>query len=110
MNDEMGTGDRARPGKATPKPHQCDIRATPKRVDSQPIGTPKPPQGSAKATLKPPQCDPNATSKPYQSHRKWSRRRKSASCRLTPAEPRAWIGVSRRIEMGPLSLAPHPLN
>jgi hypothetical protein len=70
MNDEMGTGDRARPGKATPKPHQCDIRATPKRVDSQPIGTPKPPQGSAKAILKPPQCDPNATPMRPQSHTK----------------------------------------
>jgi hypothetical protein len=27
-------------GKATPMRHQCDIKATPKRVDSQPIGTP----------------------------------------------------------------------
>ena len=26
-----------------PKPHQCDIRATPKPVDRQPIATPKPP-------------------------------------------------------------------
>src|ERR1035437_548052 len=26
-----------------PKPHQCDIKATSKRVDSQPIATPKPP-------------------------------------------------------------------
>jgi hypothetical protein len=25
------------------KPHQCDIKATSKRVDSQLIGTPKPP-------------------------------------------------------------------
>jgi hypothetical protein len=37
-------------GQATPKPHQCDIKATSKRVDSQLLATPKPPQ-----------CDPNAT-------------------------------------------------
>jgi hypothetical protein len=30
-------------GQSHPKPHQCDIKATPKRVDSQPIATPKPP-------------------------------------------------------------------
>src|SRR5208282_946595 len=35
-----------------PKPLQCDIKATPKPVDSHLIGTPKPPQ-----------CDPNATLK-----------------------------------------------
>ena len=28
---------------ASRKPPQCDIKATPKRVDSQLIGTPKPP-------------------------------------------------------------------
>jgi hypothetical protein len=39
--------------KATPKPHQCDIKATSKRVDSQAIGTPLRPQ-----------CDPKATPKP----------------------------------------------
>ena len=37
---------------ATLKPHQCDIKATSKRVDSQVIGTPKPPQGYLKATLR----------------------------------------------------------
>ena len=35
MNDEEAS-------KATLKPHQCDIKATSKRVDSQLIGTPKP--------------------------------------------------------------------
>ncbi len=43
------------------KPHQCDIRATPKRVGSQAIGTPKPPQCDPKAPSKPPQCVPSAT-------------------------------------------------
>jgi hypothetical protein len=46
------------------KPHQCDIKATSKRVDSQPIGTPKPPQ-----------CDPNATPRlPQSSHKAWRER------------------------------------
>ena len=43
---------------------QCDIKATSKRVDSQPIATPKPPQSHPNATLKPPQGSTKATSKP----------------------------------------------
>jgi hypothetical protein len=39
--------------------HQCDIKATPKPVDSQPIETPEPPR-----------CDPKATLKPFPSHTK----------------------------------------
>src|ERR1035438_2968567 len=53
----------AKPPKATPKPHQCDIRpttkpytweyrGTSKPTDSQPIGTPKPHQCDPKATLR----------------------------------------------------------
>ena len=42
------------PPKATLKPLQCDIKATPMRVDSQAVATPKPPQGSHKAPTKPP--------------------------------------------------------
>ena len=53
---------RAQPGpgpiaQATPKLHQCDIKATPRPIDSQPIGTPKPPP-----------CDPNAIPMRPQSH------------------------------------------
>jgi hypothetical protein len=58
-NDEMA----GRAPKATLKPHQCDIKATPKRVDSQLIGTPEPPQCDSDATPMRPQCDPKATSK-----------------------------------------------
>jgi len=60
-----------KPPKATPKPLQCDIKATPKRVDSQAIGTPMRPQ-----------CDPKAT----------PRRRQNAECRMQKGEakpPRA---------------------
>src|ERR1019366_7589287 len=39
---------------ASPKPHQCDIKATSKRVASQAVATPKPPQSHPKATSKPP--------------------------------------------------------
>jgi hypothetical protein len=42
-------------GESHPKPHQCDIKATTKPVDSQLIGTTKPPQSHPKATPKPPQ-------------------------------------------------------
>ena len=67
-----------RAGQATPKPHQCDIKATSKRVDSQGVGTPKPPQ-SHPNTLRPPQCDPKATLKRLQSHLKAPTRRKQKS-------------------------------
>jgi len=50
--------------KATPKPHQCDIKATSMRVDSQAIGTPKPPQSYFNATLMRPQSHPKAPTKP----------------------------------------------
>jgi len=56
------TGQRA--PKATPKPHQCDIKATSMRVDSQAIGTPKPPQSYFNATLMRPQSYPKAPTKP----------------------------------------------
>src|ERR1035441_7364611 len=77
------------------KPHQCDIKATlerrqkeecrmmkgrakkpkapkatPKRVDSQPIGTPMRPQSHPKAPPKPPQGSTKATSMRPQSHHK----------------------------------------
>ena len=45
---------RAKPPKATLRPHQCDIKATSMHVDSQVVGTSKPPQSHPKATLKPP--------------------------------------------------------
>src|ERR1035437_937402 len=51
----------ANPGQRHPKPHQCDIKATSKRVDSQAIGTPLRPQSHPNATPMRPQCDPNAT-------------------------------------------------
>jgi hypothetical protein len=40
---------------ATLKPHQSDIKAPTRRVDSQAIGTSKPPQGYLKATSRLPQ-------------------------------------------------------
>jgi hypothetical protein len=43
---------RAKPPKATSMRHQCDIKATSMRVESQAVGTPKPPQ-----------CDPQATTR-----------------------------------------------
>ena len=55
---------KTKPLKATLKPHQCDIKATPMRVDSQAVGTPKPPQCDPKATLKPPQSSNKAPTKP----------------------------------------------
>src|ERR1035437_7819250 len=65
------SGQRLRSGKmseksanATSMRHQCDIKVTPKRVDSQAIGTPLRPQSYPKATPMRPQCDPNATPKP----------------------------------------------
>jgi len=39
-------------GRATPKPHQCDIKATLRRTDSQAIGTPRPPASHPEATPK----------------------------------------------------------
>src|ERR1019366_9775034 len=53
---------------ATPNPHQCDIKATSKRVDSQPIGTPEPPQGHPNATPKLPQGSNKATLMRPSSH------------------------------------------
>src|SRR5450759_1615480 len=50
-----------------PKPHQCDIKATSKRVDSQPIGTPEPPQGHPKATPRRQQRHRQATLKPFRA-------------------------------------------
>ena len=54
--------------RAIPKPHQCDIKATSKRVDSQadcdPKATPKPPQCDPKATLRRPQGSHKAPTKP----------------------------------------------
>jgi hypothetical protein len=46
--------------------HQCDIKATSKRVDSQPIGTPLRPQSHPKATTRPPQGHHKATTRPPQ--------------------------------------------
>ena len=56
--------------KATPRPHQCHIKATSRLIDSQAIGTPKPPQAtsSSSSPSKPPTCDPKATTKRQQSH------------------------------------------
>jgi len=56
-----------RAGKATLKPSQCDIKATPMRVGSQAVGTPKPPQGHPKATLKRLQSHPKAPTRLQQS-------------------------------------------
>ena len=50
-DDQATSSSNAAAPQATPKPHQCDIKATPMRVDSQAV-----------ATSKPPQCDPKATS------------------------------------------------
>jgi hypothetical protein len=60
--------ERGSRGQAT----QCDLKATTKRVDSQPIATPKPPQ-----------CDPNATPKLLQGSPKAS----ASSVRLKDAQP-----------------------
>ena len=49
------------------KPLQCDIKATTKRVDRQPIATPKPLQSHPKATPMLPQCGTKATSMRPQS-------------------------------------------
>ena len=46
------------------KPPQCDIKATTKRVDRQPIAIPKPPQCDPNAILKLHQCDLKTTYKP----------------------------------------------
>src|ERR1039457_6035811 len=51
-----------------PKPHQCDIKAPLKRVDSQPIGTPRLPQGYPKATSRLPQGYPKATPRLHQGY------------------------------------------
>jgi hypothetical protein len=40
--------------RSAPMRHQCDIKATSKRVASQAVATPKPPSCDPKATLKPP--------------------------------------------------------
>ena len=45
---------RCQATQSRPKPPQCDLKATPKPVDSHPIGTSRPPQGHLKATPKPP--------------------------------------------------------
>ena len=52
MGIPWGDGGRL-VGQSRPKPHQCDIKATPMRVDIQPIATPKPPQSQVIARCKP---------------------------------------------------------
>jgi hypothetical protein len=52
---------------ATLKPHQCDIKATSMRVDSQAVATPRPPQCDLKATLMRPQGSHKAPTKRQQS-------------------------------------------
>ena len=47
--------------------HQCDIKATPRPVDSQGIATPMRPQCDPKATIKPPQGSHKAPTKRQQS-------------------------------------------
>src|ERR1035441_10278962 len=64
----FGSG-RTQSAKAT----QSHIKATPKRVDSQPIGTPKPPEGYPKDTPRLPQSHPEA----------------KAECRMQNAESRS---------------------
>jgi hypothetical protein len=70
------------PGQSHPKPHQCDIKATSKRVDSQAIGTPKPPQSHPKATPRLPQGYLKATLKPPASH-------PQATCKPSASQPQA---------------------
>ena len=53
--DVLAREDTRPPVRVWAKPHQCDIKATPKPVDSQLIATPKLPQCDPKATPKPPQ-------------------------------------------------------
>jgi hypothetical protein len=52
---------REKPPKATLKRHQCDLKATPMRIDSQLIATPKPPQCDHKAPTRLPQSANKAT-------------------------------------------------
>ena len=52
---------------APPMRHQCDIKATPKRVASQAVATPKPPSCDLKATLMRPSCVHKAPTKLPQS-------------------------------------------
>ena len=59
---------KSKPSEATPRPHQCDIKATSKPVDSQAIGTPKPPQGYPKATSRLPQSHRKAPPKLQQGY------------------------------------------
>ena len=54
------------------RPPPCDLKATPMRVDSQPIATPRPPQSANNATPKPPQGHPNAPTRLPQSANKAS--------------------------------------
>jgi hypothetical protein len=49
---------------ATSMRHQCDIKATPKPLDSQLVGTPKPPQSHSKAPTRLPQSQVHARYKP----------------------------------------------
>src|ERR1035437_1530127 len=65
---------------APPKPRQCDIKATTKRVDRQPIATPKPPQCDSNATLMRPQSHLKATSKPHPSQNKARNPGESLDC------------------------------
>ena len=72
--------------RATPRPPQCDIKATPKRVGSQAIGTPRPPQCDPKAPSKPPQGSNKAPARLPQSHpgAEWGRiRGRNREPRLT---------------------------
>jgi hypothetical protein len=58
----------SRAGQATPKPHQCDIKASSKRVDSQPIGTPKPPRDECRMQNAECRKPPKARCKPGAGH------------------------------------------
>ena len=86
-------------GQSHPKPHQCDYKATAKRVDSQPIGTLLRPQSHLKAAPRLHQSHPNATLKLHQSHPK-ARERRSPAC------PRA-LAIVRIAEWAQLTAAPH---
>ena len=55
---------------ATPRPHQCDIKATSMRVASQAVATSKPLPCDLHATSMRPPCDPHATPLRPQSHHK----------------------------------------
>ena len=67
-DDQATSSSNAAAPQATPKPHQCDIKATPMRVDSQAVATSKPPQSHLSASLMRPSCVPHAPTRLQQSH------------------------------------------